>query len=88
MKAISVKEFGATSYALSIAQDIEELLKVYFPDFFESLFVFSVLRLFHSSAIKNVIHHFRASYLSEVYPDASLSAKNYQGGGKAKTKGG
>ncbi len=79
MKGLTVKEFGATQYVVSIAKDIIELLRIYFPDIWKSIFVFSLMRLFYSSPLKNVIHHFRASYISEIYPDASVSLRSLSG---------
>ncbi len=37
--------------------------------------VFAIARLFHTSPMKNVYHHYITSHLSNLFPDASLSPK-------------
>lgn len=75
MKSMSVKEFGATQFMSQEAQDIIQNLKDTFPESWKELFAFGVFRFFFASAIKNVQHHYDASYISESVIDAKVSPK-------------
>ncbi len=74
-EGITVKEFGATEYVFSICSDIVERLKAHFAGEWEDIIVFSIARLFHTSPLKNVYHHYITSHLSDAFPDASVSPK-------------
>lgn len=76
LKNISVKEFGASTFVENICSDIIDLLKTHFPDDWSEIAAFSMVRLFHSSPLKNVIHYYGGSHLSDMFPDASVSPKN------------
>ena len=76
---ITVKEFGATDFCFSITSDIYELLKRYFPVYYKELYVFSMLRFFHCSTIKNVGHYYITSDLSDRIRDCKLSPKSISG---------
>jgi transposase len=76
LKNIAVKEYGATSYVSNLCADIFELLKRHFPDEWKEITIFSMVRLFHSSPMKNVIHYTGGSQLSDIFPDTSVSPKN------------
>ena len=56
LKNISVKEFGATCITKYLCADIIDLLKKHFPDDWNEIAVFSMIRLFYSSPMNNVIH--------------------------------
>ncbi|MDP2750360.1 MAG: transposase [Nanoarchaeota archaeon] len=73
---ITVKEFGASYFINSIASNIIELLKENYPALWKEIFVFSTMRLFHSSPLKNVSHYYNSSHLSDVFPDAKVSPKS------------
>ncbi len=73
---ITVKEFGASHFINSISSNIVELLKVNYPTFWKEIVVFSTLRLFHSSPLKNVSHYYNSSHLSDMFPDAKVSPKS------------
>lgn len=73
---ITVKEFGASSFINSIASNIIELLKENYPALWKEIFVFSAMRLFQSSPLKNVSPYYNSSHLSDVFPDAKVSPKS------------
>lgn len=73
---ITVKEFGASSFINSITSNIIELLKENYPALWKEIFVFSAMRLFHSSPLKNVSPYYNSSHLSDVFPDAKVSPKS------------
>lgn len=62
---ISVKEYGASSLLMHLSEDIRVALKDNFPEWRE-IFVFSCMRLIHTTTIKNVEFHYQNSYLSDV----------------------
>jgi transposase len=73
---ITVKEYGATEYVLSICSDmVVERLKEHYPGEWEDILVFAMARLFHTSPMKNVYHHYITSHLSDAFPEASVSPK-------------
>jgi len=71
---ISVKEYGASSLLMHLSGDIREALKDNFPEWRE-IFVFSCMRLIHTTSIKNLEFHYQNSYLSDVM-DASTYPKH------------
>lgn len=76
LKDICVKEFGASSFIGHLCPDIIDLLKKYFPNDWNEIASFSIIRLFHSSPLKNVIHHYGGSHLSDMFQDANVSPKS------------
>lgn len=76
LKEITVKEFGASYFINSIASDILELLKKNYPALWKEIFVFSTMRLFYSSPLKNVSHYYNSSHLSDVFTNAKVSPKS------------
>lgn len=76
LKEITVKEFGATSYVILISSDIIEILKQYFLDYWKELYIFSLIRLFYSSPLKNVSTYYYTSHLSDVFEEGKVSAKS------------
>ena len=73
---ITVKEFGASNFINSIASNIIELLKENYPSLWKEIFVFSTMRLFHSSPLKNVSYYYNSSHLSDAFPDAKVSSRS------------
>lgn len=76
IKEITVKEYGASSYLLSICSDLIETLKEHFPYEYEEIVIFSLMRLFFSSPLKNVQLYYLDSHLSDIFPKANVSAKS------------
>ena len=76
LKNITVKEFGATTYVYDLCGDIFDLLKKHFPNEWDEIAIFSLVRLFHSSPMKNVFHYYSGSHLSDMFPDTSVTPKN------------
>ena len=76
LKNISVKEFGASSLIRHLCSDVIDLLKTHFPEDWNEIAVFSIVRLFHSSPLKNVTHYYGGSHLSDMFPDANVSPKS------------
>jgi transposase len=73
---ISVKEFGASHWVTTLSSDITELLKRYYPEEWREIIVFSIIRLFYSSPLKNVSHHYASSHLADLFPGAKVSPKS------------
>ncbi len=76
LREISVKEFGASSFILQLCPDILDLVKKHYPDYWREVAVLSIVRLFHSSPLKNVVNHYGASHLSDALPDAEVSPRS------------
>lgn len=76
LNEITVKEFGASYFVNSISSTIVELLKKNYPNVWKEILVFSTMRLFHSSPLKNVSHYYNSSHLSDTFPDAKVSPKS------------
>lgn len=76
MKEITVKEFGASSYLLSLCSDLIETVKEHFPYEYEEIVIFSLMRLFFSSPLKNVQLYYLDSHISDVFPSAHVSARS------------
>lgn len=76
LKDITVKEFGASGFVCEIASDVFELLRKHYPAEWKEMAVFAVVRLFHSSPLKNVIHYYATSHLSDIFLGATVSPKS------------
>jgi transposase len=76
---ITIKEFGASKFISTQAQDIIQSLKDIFPDIWKEIFVFAAYRFFFSSPLKNVRDHYCNSHLSDIFPDAKVSPKTLSG---------
>jgi len=70
-----VKEFGASFTLSTLCSDIVETVKRHFPYEGKELLVFSAMRFFHSSPMKNVKFYYIDSHFSDLLPDASCSPK-------------
>ena len=73
---ICVKEYGICAFIDSYLQDYKILLKKYFPKHSELILALTYCRLMFQSPLKNAEFHYLKSYLSELYPNLSLSPKN------------
>ena len=76
LQQISVKEYGATYFALTHCSNIIQLLKTHYPNEWEQLTAFAVTRLFHASPLKNVQIHYAASHLSDALTDTQVSPES------------
>ena len=76
MQQVSIKEYGATYFTLTHANDIIELLKTHYPQEWEQITAFAITRLFYSSPLKNVQVHYAASHLSDALKDAQVSPES------------
>ena len=76
IKDITVKEFGASFTLATICSDLIEIVKRYFPYEYKELLVFSAMRFFHTSAMKNVQVYYFDSHFSDLFPDALCSPKS------------
>lgn len=74
-KELSSKSSGMGFFAESIASDVLSALKKYFGAEAESIFCASLMRLAHQAPLKNMDLHFRQDFLSETFPNVSLSDK-------------
>lgn len=66
LKNVEVKEYGATKFIMDANEDVIDVLKSIFPDYWGEILAFSIARLMHCSAIKNVQFHYSTSYLSNT----------------------
>jgi hypothetical protein len=72
---ITIKEFGASKFISTRAQDILQNLKDVFPGNWKEIFAFAAFRFFYASPLKNVSDHYCNSHLSDLFPDAKVSPK-------------
>lgn len=79
IRKVSVKEFGASSYLLSLLSDEQQLLQKHLPLHWQSLLICAIFRLLHQSAFKQMSWHYENSYLSDLYPNLPLSSKQISG---------
>lgn len=73
---VTIKEFGASALINYLEKDLKNKLLKYFPNDWEEIFSFAAFRLFESSPIKNLQHHFTHSYFSDIFSKANLLPKN------------
>lgn len=71
----TIKEFGASKFISTKAQDIIQNLKDVFPGIWKEIFVFAAFRFFYASPLKNVRDHYCNSHLSDLFPEAKVSPK-------------
>lgn len=76
LKHITVKEYGVGWFLMQKAEDIITLLKKTYPESWESILVFAVMRLAHTSPLKLVRDHYTNSFLSEMLPRAKTSPES------------
>lgn len=70
-----IKPFGDINYLLDRNLDIMQVLEKDFPTFGLTLFVAAITRLLYQSPIKNMLHHYKASYLSIISPQITMNDK-------------
>lgn len=71
---IEVKEFGASNYFIANSQSILNRLKECFPYCGEQLYVIAILRILYGKAFKRVSINYESSYISNRFPNLSLSS--------------
>lgn len=76
IKDLTVKEYGVTAFIDNNLNEYEVLLKKHFPEHWQVIIALVYGRLVHHSPMKNMEFHYLQSYLSEKYPELSLSPKN------------
>lgn len=74
-RELSVKSSGMGSFIESVFKDVLPALRKHFGFEAESIFCASLMRLAHQSPLKNMELHFKQDFLSETFPDVSLSDK-------------
>lgn len=74
-KELSAKTSGIGSFVESVAIDVLPALKRHFGGEAESIYCASLMRLVHQSPLKNMELYFRHDFLSEIFPNVSLSDK-------------
>ena len=75
ISSVIVKEYGATYFLMESLSDLGDALRKTFPSHWREILVLACLRLLHHSPLKNMDFHFQHSYLSELYPDVSVTDK-------------
>ena len=75
LRPLTVKEYGATYLIFSVIDDVINKLADIFPSCFKELITAASMKVLHHCPAKNMDFFFRCSYLSERYPDVSLSEK-------------
>ena len=74
-KHVLVKEYGASSFILSISQDIIEKLKEVFPYDWKELFCLALFRLIERSPLKRMGFYYENSHISERIKNVRTSGK-------------
>jgi len=69
------KEYGATELFHQLMGECVRELQELFPQEWEQIVISSYARLLHRSALKNIELHYDHSFLSELYPQASVGSK-------------
>lgn len=72
---LSVKEFGVTLFITEILEQYPKLLQKHFPLHWQTIMALAYGRILHQAPLKNMAFHFQHSFLSELYTDTTLSAK-------------
>lgn len=75
IQSVVVKEYGASKFLLDIMDDIIDKLNNIFPSYSKEIITSAIIRLIHQSPAKNMDFHLRQNYLTEIYPDVSLTDK-------------
>jgi transposase len=76
MKEVSVKEYGASSFMLAQCSELTGLLTKHYPDEWRDILSLALVRLFHSSPLKNVLAHYASSHLSDALPGVNASPES------------
>ena len=75
VQSVVVKEYGASHFLQHLMSDVTTGLKDIFSSCWEEILIIACMRLLYQSPMKNTDFHFRHSYLSVLYPDASVTDK-------------
>ncbi len=87
VQSVCVKEYGASGFIKeTVAKELMEKLKEYFPQEHTELFCMALFRLIYQSPIKNMDLHYINSYLSDEYGSIK-SLKDKRCSGILKTVG-
>jgi transposase len=69
----SCKEYGASAFLMSLTEEIKGRLKGYFSEWWREVYVLSLFRLIHNSALKHAKVYYEDSWVSEEIQGAMLS---------------
>lgn len=72
-------EYANISFLLSVARDIYNLLKEFYPYEWERLLTFSLLRVIQPLPLKSIQYLFDKTYLKLLFPNLSMSPKTLSG---------
>ena len=72
-EVIATREYGASSFLLSIGSEILEHLKDSFPEDYSTIYTLAVLRVIERCPFKRADFLYERSYLSEVFGKLALS---------------
>ncbi len=72
---LSVKEYGVSAFIESQLSEYKTMLQKHFPQLWQYIIALAYGRLVHQSPLKNIEFNYLHSYLSEQYPQLSLSPK-------------
>ncbi len=75
VQSVVVKEYGASHFLRQLMSDVTAGLQDTFSSCWKEILIIACMRLLYRSPIKNIDFHFRHSYLSVLYPDASVTDK-------------
>jgi transposase len=79
-RSIRTKEYGATHILINIlGKDLVEGLQKDFPRLWQQILVLALQKLLNQSPLKNIEYYYQESYLSELYPELSLSKSSLTG---------
>lgn len=73
---LCVKEYGVCAFIDERLSEYKTLLQKHFPKHWQHIIALAYGRLVHQSPLKNIEFHYLHSYLSEQYPQLSLSPKS------------
>lgn len=74
--SIAVKEYGASSFMIKTAEEIQGKLVEIFPADAEKIITIAILRALNQCPFKRVEHLYEHSYISEMFPKLRLSGKD------------
>ena len=72
---IQTKSYGAIYFLFQHLNEYVTNLQGYFPTIWRELIILTYTRLLHQAPIKNIQFHFENSFLSENYPDITITDK-------------
>ena len=69
------KEYGASELFKKLMNESTTQLQELFPEQWQQIVISAYARLLHQSPLKNIELHYEHSFLSEMYPQASVGSK-------------